>query len=466
MAQQNKAQQDIVADDVLVQEKQQVSKSAKTNEAALTSALSKFAKFGGFSFLESSVEGIQNLNPERAARKKIFLTDKNQAKERLELKNTLDRWIDLLTNTKDINQMLDKCKDKEIAVSALLDKNALTAVETVKELERSYRTVMLFYKNTESEKIRNITIVNAAPDQVRDLDNSRFIDYIASEFKQNYDRLDLRENYSLLVIPGYLGSNSIIEKWSKIAYENKVMLYTDFVDLDKPDDVVDLFFSANHTGGDPFKANTCMTCNWLIGRGKYAELGEESDLHISPAAALAGKVYYTLMSQVTAGKKHGGINEVDGVVFPLKKSEISQLEKMGLIPMVNEYGKVMAFSAKTLFNGDNLGLQTYSVVRVFDYIAKVLIDFLNRRAFENWTSKTEKDLRIQIIKFLDGIQGADRLIEKFKIVRFERDPKQKDRVYLDLHITPFFPAKSFVIKLDGTKGDDDIDWESEYEQAQ
>jgi len=274
----------------------------------------------------------------------------------------------------------------------------------------------------------------------------------------------LRENYSLLVIPGYLNSNSVLEKWSKISYDYKTMLFTDFADLDKPDDVIEMFFTANHTGGDPFRANTTMACNWLIGRGRYKEINETDDLHISPAAALAGKVYYTLMSQVTAGKKHGGINEVDGVVFPLKKSEISQLEKMGLIPMVNEYGKVMAFSAKTLFNGDNLGLQTYSVVRVFDYITKVLIDFLNRRAFENWNSKTEKDLRMQIIKFLDGIQGADRLIEKFKITRFERDPKQKDRVYLDLHITPFFPAKSFVIKLDGTKGDDDVNWESEYEQ--
>ena len=81
--------------------------------------------------------------------------------------------------------------------------------------------------------------------------------------------------------------------------------------------------------------------------------------------------------------------------------------------MVNEYGKVMAFSAKTLFNGDNLGLQTYSVVRVFDYITKVLFDFLNRRSFENWSSKTERDLRGQIVQYLDSVQGADRLIEKF-----------------------------------------------------
>ena len=449
---------------VAEQQTQEALLAQKTHTASLAVATDKLAKYGGFSFMESAIYDIQNLNPERKARKKIFLTDETKREERKELKRTLTLWLDLLKNTKDISEMIDKSKEKETFTSELLKKNQLEATETVKELERSYRQIQLFYKNTESDKLRNITIVNASPDQIRDLDNSRFIDYIAQEFKQKYDRLDLRENYSLMVIPGHLGKNSIVEKWAKIAYENKVMLFTDFLDLEKPDDVVDMFFTANHTGGDAFRANTCMACNWLIGRSKYKELGEEEDLHVSPAAALAGKVYYTLMSQVTAGKKFGGINEIDGVTFPLKKSEISQLEKMGLIPMVNEYGKVMAFSAKTLFNGDNLGLQTYSVVRVFDYIAKVLIDFLNRRAFENWNSKTEKDLRIQIIKFLDSIQGADRLIEKFKITRFERNIKQKDQIFLDLHITPYFPAKSFIIKLDGTKGDDDVDWESIYEQ--
>lgn len=32
-------------------------------------------------------------------------------------------------------------------------------------------------------------------------------------------------------------------------------------------------------------------------------------------------------------------------------------------------------------------------------------------------------------------------------------------------MTPFFPAKSFVIKLDGTKGDDGTNWNTNYEQA-
>lgn len=436
----------------------------KAGSGALNEAINKLARFGGYNFMESAVDGIAAMNPERSARKKAFLMDDDRKPAREELKNNINLWLELLSSSQSISEMLDKTKEKSEIVSNLLAENQLVAVESVKELERSYRNVMLFFKNTELDKVTNISVINASPEQITDLDNSRFIDHIANELKQNYDKLDLRMNYSLLVIPGYLGGSKIVDKWSKVAHENKVMLYTDFMDLDKPDDVVEMFFTSNLAGGDVYKANTCMACNWLIGRGKYNELGEVEDLHISPAAALAGKVYGTLMSQITAGKKYGGIDEVDSVVFPLKKSEISQLDKMGLVPMVNEYGKVMAFSGKTLFNGDNLGLQTYSVVRVFDYITKVLFDFLNRRAFENWSGKTERDLRSQIIKFLDSVQGPDRLIEKFRIVRFERDPNQKDRIYLDIHLTPFFPAKSFVIKLDGTKGEEENTWNTEVEQ--
>lgn len=441
-----------------------VAKNKPVQTASTQDPLSLLASFGGFSFLESAVDGIAAMSPERNARKRAFLNDNDKKGARENLENNINLWLELLSSTNLVTEMLDKATQEADRASELLAKNQLAVVKTVKNLEQSYRNVMLFYKNTESDKLTNVSIVNASRNQITDLDNSRFIDHIANELKQNFDKLDLRRNYSLLVIPGYLGAAKVVDKWSKIAHENKAMLYTDFLDLENPDDVVEMFFSSGLAGGDVYKSNTSMACNWLIGRGKYSEIGEEEDLHVSPGAALAGKIYNTLMSQITAGKKHGGINEVDSVVFPLKKSEISQLDKMGLIPMVNEYGKVMAFSGKTLFNGDNLGLQTYSVVRVFDYITKVLFDFLNRRAFENWSGKTERDLRGQIIKFLDGVQGPDRLIEKFKIVRFERDPNQKDRIYLDIHLTPYFPAKSFVIKLDGTKGEEENSWNSEVEQ--
>lgn len=421
-------------------------------------------KVGGFSFIETVVDGIANMNPTRKARKEIFLNDTEKTDERKELLKKINLWVNLLEGNESADKMADTCKAKASSAEENLKKNLKGALDTVRELETSYRTVAQFYKNTELDKVDNVSIVNGTLEQMADLDNPLFIDAIADEFKQNYDRLDLRDNYSILAIPGYLGSNKVVEKWAKICNENKVMMVTDFANLDKPDDVVDLFHSANLTGGELHRSNVIMTCNWLVGRGRAEEVGEEENVDIPPSTSLAGKIHKTLMSQVAAGKKHGNINEVDAVKFDLKKSEISQLEKMGLVPMVNEYGKIMAFSAKTLFTGDNIGLQTYSVVRVFDYVTKVLLDFLNRRAFENWNPRNEDDLRKQIVQFLDNIKGPDKLIEKFKIVRFEQDKVNKDRVWLDIRLTPYFPTKSFVIKLDGHKGDDGNEWEAEYQQ--
>ncbi len=444
--------------------------SSKNNlqvqEQSLDQSLNALQKYGAFDLLESAIDGIQNLNPERKARKKIFLEETGKKEERNQLLQILMLWKSILEHGNDQAEMIDFCQLKSEEASALFKQNMKLALEQTRTLERSYRSVALFFKNTESTKVKNVSFINVDPDQLKDLDNTRFIDAIHAELVENYDRLDLRQNYGLLVVPGYLGSNKVVEKWSKMAYENKVMLVTDFENLDAPDDVMELFESANLTGGDAYRSNTVMTCNWLVGRGKISEVGESEDLMVPPAGALAGKIYMTLMSQVTAGKKFGSMNEVDGVRFDLKKSEIANLEKLGLVPMVKEYGKVMAFSAKTLFNGDNLGLQTYSVVRVFDYVTKVMMDFLNRRAFENFNANTRKDLMEQIVKFLDGITGPSNLIEDFAISRFEQDPVQKDRIHLDIRLKPYFPAKNFLIKLEGQKGDDgkNTEWASKYEQ--
>jgi len=436
----------------------------KKSAVSLESSLNKLARYGGFDLLETSIEGVQNINPDRKARRKIFLTELSKEKERETLKRTLELWASVISKNDSMTDMVADCDDQRKSSEELLSKNLSKAVDITRELEANYRTAALFYKNTESDKVKNITVVNANLEQLKDLDNTRFIDTIHAELSDNYDRLDLKNNYGILVIPGYLGSNKVVEKWAKLAHENKVMLVTDFEHLDEPDDVMEMFDQAYLTGGDVYRANVLMTCNWLVGRGRFEDINETDDLYIPPSAALAGKIYHTLMSQVTAGKKFGGINEVDGVKFDLKKSEIANLENLGLIPMVNEYGKVMAFSGKTLFNGDNLGLQTYSVVRVFDYVTKVLMDFLNRRAFENFTAVTRKEIMNQIVRFLDGITGPGKLIENFEIRKFEQDPVQKDRIHLDIHMKPYFPAKNFLIKMDGHKGDDGNEWETEYEQ--
>lgn len=427
----------------------------------LTENAAQLAKFGGFEFIETTVEGAQNLNPAKKARKAVFMTESASRADRKILKKRLDRFADLLEKHDNVPDMVADAEGQVNVLVETLKSNQKKALDETRDLETAYRSVALFYKNADTEKIKNISIVNADPEQVQDLDNTLFFDGIAEELRQNYDKLDLRNNYSLLVLPGYLGSKKVVDKWARLANETKTMLLTDYRHLESPDDVLELWQGEDMPSADAYKANVMMTCNYLVGREAASDLGEEEPLYVPPSSALAGKIYKTQLQQPVAGSKHGTLNEVDGVRFSLKKSEIANLEKLGLVPMVNEYNKVMAYSAKTLFNGDNQGLQTYSVVRVFDWIMKVLIDFLNRRAFENWTYDAEQDLRSQIVKFLNSITGSSKIIEDFKILRFERDPDVKDRIHLDIHIKPYFPAKTFMVKLEGTKGDDANDWQTD-----
>ena len=51
-------------------------------EQVLTQSTDKLVKFGGFDLIETTVEGSQNLNPEKKARKKIFLSEADKKKER------------------------------------------------------------------------------------------------------------------------------------------------------------------------------------------------------------------------------------------------------------------------------------------------------------------------------------------------------------------------------------------------
>ena len=52
-------------------------KQAEGRESGLSlqENLDKLVRAGGFDLLEATIDGVQNLNPERKARKQIFLTD-------------------------------------------------------------------------------------------------------------------------------------------------------------------------------------------------------------------------------------------------------------------------------------------------------------------------------------------------------------------------------------------------------
>ncbi|QWX84220.1 hypothetical protein H0I23_00795 [Cellulophaga sp. HaHaR_3_176] len=371
-------------------------------------------------------------------------------------------WHYLFINTTSKSDFQKRGKEYYTVVEDRFKANLLNILEIAKPLEIAYYGLNHFIKNTEEESISNLTIINVDKENCSTLDNPVFFNLVAKELKDTYDRLDMMDHYSLMVFPGYFGSHNVLTQWSKIASEHKVVLVTDFSDLDTPEDVVELFEKAEHVQQETYLANTIMTCNWLVARGANKWLGEKEPLYVAPSPALAGKLYSSLLSQACAGTEFGRINSSKGVRFLMTKNDLSTIEQKGLIPMYYTNGNTIAYSAKTLFNGDNLGLQTYSVVRVFDYLSKVLVDYLNQRTFENFNVNIRKETMEEIIQFLDKHVGSGRLISNFKVLRFEKDPKHKDQVLLNLNITPYFPAKNFLIRMYGKSDMNTSSWKTDY----
>ena len=134
-------------------------------------SLEDLNKVGGFNFVETVVDGIANMNPTRKARKEIFLNDQNKEEERKDLLKKINLWVDLLENNKSIDQMADSSKTKAQSAENNLKSNLKNTLDSVRELETSYRTIAQFYKNTELDKVDNVSIVNASLEQLQDLDN-------------------------------------------------------------------------------------------------------------------------------------------------------------------------------------------------------------------------------------------------------------------------------------------------------
>src|SRR4051794_10058859 len=96
-------------------------------EASLGVTLNALQKLGGFDLIESTtIEGVQNLNPERKARKKIFLQENNNKPAREALKKTLQLWMDVLNSTDDIAEMVESCQERSGKTEQLLRKNLKT----------------------------------------------------------------------------------------------------------------------------------------------------------------------------------------------------------------------------------------------------------------------------------------------------------------------------------------------------
>lgn len=427
----------------------------------LQSSLSGLDKFGGFQLLKGLIKGVENMDPRRKAVKNIFLSDSAYADNRKKLMNELSLWVDILENGgTDPMEIIDSCKEQCEKAEQNLKNNLFAVHDEIKKMEVAYRSLDSFFANAGQGKIDCITLMNVNKDELEYHDSEDTV-AIREELEKFYDRLSLKNNYSLLVVPGYLGDSNTIRMWAETAYRNKVLMLTDFKDSLNFEMLKEELDDANLQGQDAHLANVVMTCNYILGRKKSELADEDDDVYLPGSAALAGRMTNTdelVIAQGAAGKKYGTLSNVKGARLDLRKSEIASLIDQGVIPMVEEDGRTMAFSNRSLYNGATLGLQEYPIVRVFDWIGKVFQNFFNDEAFVNWNSQVKAELQQVIHDFLSDYKGPGKLIENYNLKGINQDPKTKD-INIQVELKPFFAAKNFLIELTGHNGQAGVEWD-------
>lgn len=429
----------------------------------LQDSLAGLNKFGGFSMLKGLIKGVDNMDPRRKAAKSIFLSDPVYAEVRKNLKNELALWVSILDGGgNDPMEIIEACNEDRGKAERNLKENLFRIHDAIHGLEVTYRSLDSFFANAGQGKIDCITLMNVNKEELADNDSDDTV-AVREELEKYYDRLSLKNNYSLLVVPGYLDSADTVRMWAKTACRNKVIMLTDFKNCDSFEDLKFNLDQANLQGQDAELANVVMTCNYLLGRKKSELADEDDDVYIPGSAALAGRMTNTdevVIAQGAAGKKYGTLSNVKGARLELRKSEIAALIDEGVVPMVEEDGRTMAFSNRSLYNGATTGLQEYPIVRVFDWIGKVFQNFFNDEAFINWNSQVKQELQQTIHDFLSDYKGPGKLIENYSLKGINQDPKTKD-ISIQVELKPFFAAKNFLIELTGHNGQAGVDWNQE-----
>ena len=410
--------------------------------------------FGGFAVVKSFIPEAEYMNPTSKAACSIFLTDNRFKEERMSLARELEGWIELLNRGKNTpSEFVEECRRKEADYQQLLNNGITAALEETHDLETAYRVLDSFFNNAGADRVTNLRLINVHKKDIAD-PHSEFAGEVSHLLRNAFDRLSLKDSYSLMVIPGNVFQDKpTLLRWAEIAFKYKVLLITDHADEVTPEDLRKK--TQEYHDSDQVLQNVVMTANWIVGREseKLSEVEkEDSALFIPPSGALAGKLYDESinMAQGAGGKRYGTLYGVPGVRNDLFKAEIVELMENQVVPMVFSDGRVLAFNNNTLYSGDNDAMKEYPIVRVFDWIKKVLMNYVHEVALENWDYNSPENLKNKIQNFLNQYQGYGNLFQRYDIKEPQQDPVTK-RITVSISLTPYYAAKNFIIKLAADK---------------
>ncbi len=418
----------------------------------------RLSRYDGFDELITPLaDNLDRFSPKAASKKRRFLQDEDALDSRIELRNRLQAYLNILSKgngiEKDSHKVIRKeAQEKLDTNEALINDNLGTIIAASRDMERTYRDLENFFRNAAPTKVKNLTLLSVHPDVLLDADSNLVYNEIEKRLTDESRSVDQKKAYALLVVP-YLWRSKrpkdIIERYTKLALKARLQFLTDFADCDSVEEALKERESRRWlgvTGPEEHHAHLALFANHISLRGEYTELREEGDLRGSPCMAVAGKMYSERISQPIMGEMNGSLTGSAGLAFHTVQDTVADLSDEGLNATMHAYEKDMVYEACTAFTGHEYALKRYAVVRTFDYVNRVLRHYLGKVTGQQLDRERANKVRDIVQDFLDQL-AEQKIITSGKVTHFDWNHRVPDRIDIDIAIVPLWAVRTFVYKL-------------------
>ncbi len=337
---------------------------------------------------------------------------------------------DMLAGAADLNTLRQRVKDRRELVAKVFQQNMAAMFASQRPLEKTYRELDTFFMEARvmpGEEVAYVSIVNASADrnfnELMDPENG-----IASKIS-NRENFDMKSLIGLIVIPEWVGSEAKLVKYGELAQHSMAHLFTGFPDvsLKEAHEMFDVGGDlAELKSTDPVKQHISVVANPLRIRKATRFEKDLGDLYINPTGIMAGKVYKGDIKEgihiAQANKPHEvKIPTPDGSPLEMKwniRGGQQMKFNKAVIPLA-QYEGLVFWGVDTLYQaggqGDE-GMDQYTVKRCDEYIAKVVLHFLNGRTFVPNEEESRDGIRSAIQKFLmHNTGGSSKMLETGKV---------------------------------------------------
>jgi len=403
--------------------------------------------------------GMSVFNPAKKDARHKFLTRPQFESSRNMMTERLKLWHKMLSSSEDVGDLRNTAILEAQTLEENINSNMASIYNDIKPLETSYRNIQQFFGNSSpSGDPVNSWFANVGMEELIDPDSDSF-DELGEYIKKPFRAFSLTDCYSLMVVPGFLEDIPNIDKFAKLAEENKVHVFTDLPDYESFEEAEEQMNGPaleGLAGSTPEKAHLSVAANWVLGRQKNRY--EEEEMWLPPSSVLAGLVYKqdstVGMQQPCAGYQYGASNSVKSVRFEVDRAVgAKEFLSKGVIPTVLWDAKVRFLGDCSLFKGESYDV--YATKRTADYISKNVCHYLNKQTFKLIDNTLLEGVKKDIYDFVRANSGKGKLVSDFSL-EVTSTPEQRAKHIIDvkLNITPFTSVRQFDVYLTARHSED------------